>query len=173
MTVTPSKIGSIRVIHGKATSITVWTAPANPLWPEQDGEAASASGPGLLDGESARVDINATKVNSHIDAFNRDSIEDSNADMDLPSWSRKNTADIHTDLGSPTKRTKHTFLSFSIARYEYEPGPVFNYASLWTHRFVVSHVIDGFQKLNSKLKADSLRTVHGRPRDPHHWERNF
>ncbi len=54
-----------------------------------------------------------------------------------------------------------SFLGFSIAGCELEPGPIFNYARVWSHMNAVQHVVEAFSAVTHRQEAK--QTVHGRP----------
>lgn len=54
-----------------------------------------------------------------------------------------------------------TFLGFSVAGCELEPGPVFNYARIWSHMNAVQHVAEAFSAL--VRRQEEKRTVQGQP----------
>ena len=53
------------------------------------------------------------------------------------------------------------FLGFSIAGCEREPGPIFNFARIWSHMNAVRHVAKAFSVFTRHQKAK--RTVNGQP----------
>ena len=67
-----------------------------------------------------------------------------------------------------------TFLGFSIAGDELEPGPIFNYARPWTHANAVKHIADAFRQLT--VRQTRRQTVaRGRKwdPDPDNWKENL
>ena len=66
-----------------------------------------------------------------------------------------------------------SFLGFSIAGCELEPGPVFNYARIWSHMNAVQHIAEAFSTFTRRQKA--RQTVHGQTWDeePGRWNENF
>lgn len=64
-----------------------------------------------------------------------------------------------------------SFLGFSIAGCELEPGPIFNFARVWSHMGASSHVGDSFAMLSQRQK--SKQPVTGPTWDPHDWKRNL
>ena len=63
--------------------------------------------------------------------------------------SKPTIADLSTDFG--------TFFSLSIAGCELEPGPIFNYARVWSHTSAVSHVVEGFHRTIVRLQDEAVR----------------
>ena len=65
------------------------------------------------------------------------------------------------------------FLGFSIAGCELEPGPVFNYARIWSHMNAAHHVAEAFSTFTRRQKA--RQTVHGQTwnEEPGRWDENF
>lgn len=65
------------------------------------------------------------------------------------------------------------FLGFSIAGCELEPGPVFNYARIWSHMNSVQHVAEAFSTFTRRQKA--RQPVHGQSwnEEPGRWDENF
>lgn len=65
------------------------------------------------------------------------------------------------------------FLGFSIAGCELEPGPVFNYARIWSHMNAAQHVAEAFSTFTRRQKA--RQTVHGQTwnEEPGRWDENF
>lgn len=64
-----------------------------------------------------------------------------------------------------------SFLGFSIAGCELEPGPLFNFARVWSHMAASSHVGHGFAMLLQRLK--NKQSVNGQTWEPHDWKRNL
>ncbi|MCJ1404405.1 hypothetical protein MMC11_007630 [Xylographa trunciseda] len=46
-----------------------------------------------------------------------------------------------------------TLYGVSIAGFEMEPGPIFNYARVWSHLYTTRIIIDAFETLNARLEA--------------------
>ncbi|MCJ1387087.1 hypothetical protein MMC17_010216 [Xylographa soralifera] len=46
-----------------------------------------------------------------------------------------------------------TLYGISIAGFEMEPGPIFNYARAWSHLYTSRLIIDAFETLNARLEA--------------------
>lgn len=69
--------------------------------------------------------------------------------------------------------SSHTFFGFSIAGCELEPGPVFNYARIWSHMNAVRHVAEAFSAVI--LRQKERQTVHGQPWNDElgRWEENL
>ena len=65
------------------------------------------------------------------------------------------------------------FLLFPIAGCELEPGPVFNYARIWSHMNAVQHVAEAFSAVSRRQKRK--RTVHGQPwtDEVSRWDENL
>ena len=66
-----------------------------------------------------------------------------------------------------------TFLGFSIAGDEAEPGSIFNHARVWTHLHASKQVAEAF--LTFTRRQRQRRTVHGREweEDPDRWTENL
>ena len=66
-----------------------------------------------------------------------------------------------------------TFLGFSIAGDELEPGSIFNQARIWTHTHASKQVAEAFLMLTRRQKQ--RQTVHGREwdEDPGRWTDNL
>ena len=60
--------------------------------------------------------------------------------------------------------SSHTFLGFSIAGCDLEPGPIFNYARVWNHMNAVYHVASAFAAFTCRQREK--QSVHGQPWDP-------
>ena len=69
--------------------------------------------------------------------------------------------------------SSYTFFGFSIAGCELEPGPVFNYARIWSHMNAVRHVAEAFSAVI--LRQKERQTVHGQPWNDKlgRWEENL
>lgn len=67
----------------------------------------------------------------------------------------------------------NTFLGFSIAGCELEPGPIFNYARIWSHMNAVQHVTEAFSAVTRRQRAK--QTVHGQPWNDElgRWDENL
>ena len=72
----------------------------------------------------------------------------------------------------PSSRSR-SFLGFSVAGCDLEPGPIFNYARIWSHMNAVEHVAEAFASSTRRQKA--RRTVSGHPwnSNPDEWDRNL
>lgn len=93
--------------------------------------------------------------------------------IELPRFSRgiQQTANTSSNPEEPSRLlledepddqcscSPHTFLGFSIAGSDLEPGPIFNYARIWGHMNAVQHVIDAFRTIIQRQQKE--RTVHG------------
>ena len=67
-----------------------------------------------------------------------------------------------------------TFMGFSIAGDELEPGPIFNYARPWTHANAVKHIADAFRQLTvQQLKRQPVARGRKWDPDPDNWEENL
>ncbi|MCJ1437956.1 hypothetical protein MMC27_007343 [Xylographa pallens] len=68
-----------------------------------------------------------------------------------------------------------TLYGFSIAGFEMEPGPVFNYARAWSHLYTSRLVIDAFETLNARLEARHPvhRKASGWNYDARQWNDNL
>lgn len=66
-----------------------------------------------------------------------------------------------------------SFLGFSIAGHELEPGAIFNYARIWSHMNAVEHVAEAFMIFTERQK--SRQTVDGQPWAPDQdkWDENL
>ena len=94
---------------------------------------------------------------------------------------RKPSRDSHlstiTTLRSfeePIERPVKTFMGFSIAGDELEPGPIFNYARPWTHANAVKHIADAFKHLTIRqlMEEPVARDQEWDP-DPDNWKGNL
>ena len=67
----------------------------------------------------------------------------------------------------------YTFLGFPIAGCDLEPGPIFNYARIWSHMNAVQHVANAFRAVTRWQKKE--RSVHGQTWDstPDRYDENF
>ena len=72
-----------------------------------------------------------------------------------------------------SKSLPQTFLGFSIAGDDLEPGPIFNYARVWTHMNACKQVTEAFQTLTRRQMQ--RETVNGREweEDPDRWTENL
>lgn len=66
-----------------------------------------------------------------------------------------------------------SFLGFSIAVCELEPGPIFNYARIWSHMNAVQHVAEAFSAVNHRQELK--QTVNGQPWNDEvdEWDKNL
>jgi hypothetical protein len=55
------------------------------------------------------------------------------------------------------------WLCTGVAGDAIEPGPIYNYARLWTHMTAAHHIFDAFKSMNRRLKrkGDAKRSVTG------------
>ncbi|KAL9038248.1 MAG: hypothetical protein Q9214_005358 [Letrouitia sp. 1 TL-2023] len=67
----------------------------------------------------------------------------------------------------------HTFLGFSIAGCDLEPGPIFNYARIWSHMNAVQHVTSAFRTVTRRQQKEC--TVNGQLWNPalDRYDENF
>ncbi|MCJ1479346.1 hypothetical protein MMC13_008031 [Lambiella insularis] len=68
-----------------------------------------------------------------------------------------------------------SMLGISHAGFELEPGPIFNYARIWSYRNTAQAVIDAFAVLNARLESKQpvRETEKGWNCDPHQWKDNL
>ena len=67
-----------------------------------------------------------------------------------------------------------TFMSFSIAGDELEPGPIFNYARPWTHANAVKHIAAAFKHLTMRqLMEEPVAGDQEWDPDPDNWKANL
>ena len=67
-----------------------------------------------------------------------------------------------------------TFMGFSIAGDELEPGPIFNYARPWTHANAVKHIAVAFKQYTRRqLKKQPVATGRTWDPDPELWTNNL
>ena len=67
-----------------------------------------------------------------------------------------------------------TFMGFSIAGDELEPGPIFNYARPWTHANAVKHIADAFKTLTMRqLMEEPVARDREWDPDPDNWKENL
>ena len=101
------------------------------------------------------------------------------------------TTDCHVSATSTLKATKqdsqspleddtflisslpHTFLDFSIAGDDLAPGPIFNYARVWTHMSAVKQVVEAFSTLTRRQKQRETVNGHEWEKDPDRWHENL
>ena len=67
-----------------------------------------------------------------------------------------------------------TFIGFSIAGDELEPGPIFNYARPWTYANAVKHIADAFRQVTMRqlMRHPVARSRQWNP-DPDNWRENL
>ena len=65
----------------------------------------------------------------------------------------------------------YDILGFSIAGCELEPGPILNYARIWSHLKAVQHVAEAFSAITRRQKANE--PVHGQPWNDELWDENL
>ena len=173
MAVDPPTVGDGLARYGRNVGIRVRNANPNPFSLETVEEAARAKDCTKFDGEVTVADTGKTRFDSDAKKTNVGVIEYSEpVATETPSEERGHFTWVD-EAGIPPRPTKQTFLGFSIVGYEIEPGPIYNFARLWTHRNATSQVIDAFWGLTTTLKDGTRRTVHGGPWDPNDWDRNF
>ncbi len=68
---------------------------------------------------------------------------------------------------------QRTFLGFSIAGDDLEPGPIFNYARVWTHMNACKQVAEAFLTLNRRQKQRETVNGHEWEEDPDRWNENL
>ena len=66
-----------------------------------------------------------------------------------------------------------TFLGFSIAGDDLEPGPIFNYARVWTHMNASKQVAEAFLTLTRRQKQRETVDGHEWEEDPDRWNENL
>ena len=66
-----------------------------------------------------------------------------------------------------------TFLGFSIAGDDLEPGPIFNYARVWTHMNASNQVAEAFLTLSMRQKQRETVDGHEWEEDPDRWNENL
>ena len=67
-----------------------------------------------------------------------------------------------------------TFLGFSIAGDDLEPGPIFNYARPWTHANAVNHIAAAFKQYTVRqLGKQPVARGRGWDPDPANWTNNL
>ena len=172
MAIDPPKIGDGLARYGRNVGIRVRDANTNTFSLEPDREAAHAKDCTKLDDVTV-VDAGRTRVDSDATKANVDVIEYTEQDATEISCEERGHVTWVDEAEIPARYTKQTFLGFSIAGYETEPGPIYNFSRLWTHRNATSQVIDAFRGLITTLKDGTRRTVHGGPWDPKDQDRNF
>ena len=173
MAVDPPKVGDGLARYGRNVGIRVRNADTDIFLLETDREAAHAKDCTKLGSEVTVADTRRTRFDSGATETNVDVIEyPEQVATEIPCEERGHVTWVDEEEIS-ARYTKQTFLGFSIIGYETEPGPVYNFARLWTHRNATSQVIDAFRGLTTTLKDGTRRTVHGGPWDPKDWDRNF
>ena len=65
---------------------------------------------------------------------------------------------------SPFDLLPQTFMNFSIAGDDIAPGPIYNYARVWTHTNAIDRIADSF--LMSTSRQQQRETVHGHEFEP-------
>ena len=77
------------------------------------------------------------------------------------------------DAESPFSLLPQTFLGFSIAGDDHAPGPIYNYARIWTHTNAINRIAESFLLLTNRQQQQV--TVHGREweQDPKRWNENL
>ena len=77
------------------------------------------------------------------------------------------------DLDSPFTLLPQTFMGFSIAGDDHAPGPIYNYARVWTHTNAISQIAESFLMLTRRQQQQV--TVNGREweQDPKRWNENL
>ena len=96
---------------------------------------------------------------------------DRTGDVYVSTWS-----DIEHNQGVHCKRSLlSTFCGISVAGFEMEPGPVFNYARAWSHRHNAQTIIYAFETLNARLQARQPvhEREHGWNYDVRQWKDNL
>ena len=173
MAVDPPKVGDGLARYGRNVGIRVRNANTDPFSLETDREAAHAKDCTKLDSEvtvadSGRTGFDSDATQTHVDMIGYTE----QVAVETPCEERCRVTWVD-DAEIPARYTKQTFLGFSIAGDETEPGPIYNFARLWTYRNATSQVIDAFRGLTTTLKDGTRRTVHGGPWDPKDSDRNF
>ena len=74
---------------------------------------------------------------------------------------------------SPLKLLPQTFMGFSIAGDDYAPGPIHNYARVWTHTNAIDRITESFLMLTHRQQQQE--TVDGSEweTDPKRWKMNL
>ena len=173
MAVDPPNVGDGLARYGRNVGIRVRNANTDPFSLETDREAAHAKDCTKLDSEVTVADRGRTRFDSNATQTHVDVIEYTEQVATETPCEERGRVTWVDDAEIPAGYTKQTFLGFSIAGCETEPGPIYNFARLWTHRNATSQVIDAFRGLTTTLKDGTRRTVHGGPWDPKDWDRNF
>ena len=173
MAVDPPKVGDGQARYGRNIGIRVRDANRNSFTLETDREAAQAKDCTKLESEVTVADTGRTRFDSDAMEPNVDVTEcTEQVATEVPCEERGHVTWVDEAVIS-TRYTKQTFLGFPIIGHETEPGPIYNFARLWTHRNATSQVIDAFRGLTTALKDGTRRTVHGGPWDQQDWDRNF
>ena len=78
------------------------------------------------------------------------------------------------DLEEVPRSYRKTFLGFSVAGDDLQPGPIFNYARVESHMNAVRHVAEAFLKFTMQQKAQ-VPLVAGKQwtSDQDHWDENI
>lgn len=66
-----------------------------------------------------------------------------------------------------------TFMGFSIAGDELAPGPIFNYARVWTHTNATKWIAEAFLTLISRQRQRETVDGHEWEKDPDRWNENL
>ena len=71
------------------------------------------------------------------------------------------------------RASPRTFLGFSIAGCDLEPGPIFNYARIWSHMNAARHIAEAFWAVTDRQRK--RQPVHGKSWDqePNRWDENL
>ena len=77
------------------------------------------------------------------------------------------------EFDSPFNLLPQTFMGFSIAGDDHAPGPIYNYARVWTHTNAISRIAESFLMLTNRQQQQE--TVDGREweQDPKRWNENL
>lgn len=90
------------------------------------------------------------------------------------SASEQNQAQSRLDDEADSTMVPQTFLGFSIAGDELEPGPIFNYARVWSHLNAAKHVAEAFLESTKRQRRQQAVTP-GKywNKSPERWDYNL
>lgn len=65
------------------------------------------------------------------------------------------------------------FLGFSIAGDDHAPGPIYNYARVWTHTNAIDRIAEAFLMLTKRQQQQETVDGHEWEQDPERWNENL
>ena len=98
-----------------------------------------------------------------------------NRQVKTPNTLHSNEQESESTLNSDSSFNllPQTFMGFSIAGDDLAPGPIYNYARVWTHTNAISRIAESFSMLTHRQQQHE--TVDGRKweQDPKKWNENL